>query len=407
LRAAENKGIFNGTKAGSSSSLMLSMVALESPLMTSRPVVRPYRVLVCDDQPDVLHAMKLLLKGEGYQAVTVDSPRALLEAARPEAFDLILADLNYTRDTTSGEEGLDLLAGLEKQGNTAPVIVMTAWGSIDLAVEAMRRGACDFIQKPWDNSRVLAAIRKQTESERRRKSELEIAATVQQKLFPCTPRPLKSIDYAAYCAAARGVGGDYYDFLDIDADAVGFVLADVSGKGVPAALLMANLQAWFRSQTADSLSRPADLLLSLNKHFYASTESDRFVTLFFGAYDGATRMLRYVNCGHCAPLLLRASGVIEQLDATATMLGAFETWKCFEAQAVLEPGDTLLLYSDGVTEASDLDGNEFGEERLCGALRQSRASSAAALVEQVAAAVTEFSSGSRTDDVTAVAIRAI
>lgn len=156
---------------------------------------------------------------------------------------------NYTRDTTSGDEGLDLLASLEVQGNQAPFMVVTAWGSVDLAVEAMRRGACDFIQKPWDNDRVTAAIRKQAESERRRQSELEIAANVQQKLFPRVVRQLATLDYAGRCGAAREVGGDdYYDFLDIDAGALGLVLADVFRKGVPAALLMANLQACFRSQ---------------------------------------------------------------------------------------------------------------------------------------------------------------
>jgi phosphoserine phosphatase RsbU/P len=128
--------------------------------------------------------MRLLLKGQGCQAVTVDSPGALLRTVRGESFDLILADLNYTRDTTSGVEGLDLLASLEAQGNATPVVVMTAWGSVDLAVEAMRRGACDFIQKPWDNERVIAVVRKQADSMRKRKSELEIAANVQQKLFP-------------------------------------------------------------------------------------------------------------------------------------------------------------------------------------------------------------------------------
>src|SRR6185503_15548373 len=180
--------------------------SLDFPAMAVPAAARPYRVLICDDQADVLHALRLLLKGQGYEAVTVDSPRALLQEARSGEFDLILADLNYARDTTSGEEGLDLLQGLESQGNTAPVIVMTAWGSIDLAVEAMRRGACDFVQKPWDNERVLAAIRKQADSERRRQSELEIAATVQQKLFPRAARQLVSIDYAGQCVAARGVG---------------------------------------------------------------------------------------------------------------------------------------------------------------------------------------------------------
>src|ERR1051325_743995 len=134
--------------------------------------VKPFRVLICDDQADVLEALRLLLKGEGWQAVAVDSPQALMHKVRSEIFDLILVDLNYTRDTTSGAEGMDLLASLEKQGNSTPVMVMTAWSSFDLAVEAMRRGACDFIQKPWDNERLLAAIRKQAETERRREAGL-------------------------------------------------------------------------------------------------------------------------------------------------------------------------------------------------------------------------------------------
>jgi sigma-B regulation protein RsbU (phosphoserine phosphatase) len=372
--------------------------------------VRPYRVLVCDDQPDVLHALHLLLKGQGYEAVMVDSPRALLRKARSDEFDLILADLNYTRDTTSGEEGLDLLAGLESQGNTAPVIVMTAWGSIDLAVEAMRRGACDFVQKPWDNERVLAAIRKQADSERRRHSELEIAATVQQKLFPRAVRRLRSIDYAGQCVAARGVGGDYYDFLDLGQD-LGFVLADVSGKGVPAALLMANLQACFRTQAASGVRQPAELLDAVHKHFYSSTGSDRFATLFFGSYDDRTRRMRYANCGHCAPLLLRAGGELVRLAPTATMLGAFEEWNCVEEEVRLDAGDTLLLYSDGVTDATNAAGDEFGEDHLVGTLRENIAltgrGTAEDLVREIVNAVSTFSETSLVDDITVVAIRGI
>src|SRR5580700_6462903 len=260
------------------------MATAEFSVTAVSAATRPYRVLVCDDQPDVLHALQLLLKGQGYEAVTVDSPRALLRTARSETFDLILADLNYTRDTTSGEEGLDLLASLDAQGNATPVVVMTAWGSVDLAVEAMRRGACDFIQKPWDNDRVINVIRKQAESDRRRRSELEIAAKVQQKLFPRQVHRLKSIDYAGHCVAAREVGGDYYDFLETGEQGLAFVLADVSGKGVPAALLMANLQAVFRSQTAAALQQPASLLRMVNSHFFDSTAAERFATLFFGLY---------------------------------------------------------------------------------------------------------------------------
>ena len=368
---------------------------------------KPFRVLVCDDQADVLEALRLLLKGQGYQAVTVDSPAALLRAARSEPFDLILADLNYTRDTTSGEEGLDLLASLDAQGNATPVVVMTAWGSVDLAVEAMRRGACDFIQKPWDNDRVISVVRKQAESERRRKSELEIAANVQQKLFPRQAHRLETLDYAGQCVAAREVGGDYYDFLEAGGHNVAFVLGDVSGKGVPAALLMANLQAVFRSQAAQSLQQPGSLLRSVNTHFFESTAAERFATLFFGLYDDRTRKLRYVNCGHVAPLLMRPWGEITRLEPTATMLGAFRQWRCSESETPLHPGDLLLIYSDGVTEAG-IDGvEEFGEERLIRVMRDHQFESAPSVVREVVDAVNHFSSGSRSDDVTVVALRGI
>jgi sigma-B regulation protein RsbU (phosphoserine phosphatase) len=368
---------------------------------------KPYRILVCDDQPDVLEALRLLLKGQGWHTVTADSPRALLDAARGDSFDLILTDLNYTRDTTSGQEGMDLLASLEEQGNTVPVIVMTAWGNVDLAVEAMRRGACDFVQKPWDNNRLLATIRKQAEPMRQRKSELEIAANVQQKLFPRKLHRLASLDYAGHCIPAREVGGDYYDFLEISDRKIGFVLGDVSGKGVPAALLMANLQACFRSQQPASLENPAQVLRSVNRHFFDSTTADRYATLVFAVYDDATRKVRYVNCAHCPPLLLRANGEIERLGSTATMLGAFARWDCTEAETDLCAGDTLLLYSDGVTEAGADTGEEFGDDRLFHALRVNQRQPAQPMVEAIVHDVQEFSGAARSDDVTVVALRGI
>jgi len=287
------------------------------------------------------------------------------------------------------------------------VVVMTAWGSVDLAVEAMRRGACDFIQKPWDNDRVIAVVRKQAESERRRKSELEIAANVQQKLFPRHVHSMKTIDYAGQCVAAREVGGDYYDFLETGDHSLAFVLGDVSGKGVPAALLMANLQAMFRSQTAAALQQPATLLRLVNGHFFESTEAERFATLFFGIYDDRTRKLRYVNCGQVAPLLVRPWGEVLRLEPTATMLGAFRQWKCAEAETELHAGDALVLYSDGVTEAGMENDEEFGEERLIRDIKNHQFEPAASLVQAIVDSVNDFSPGSRHDDVTVVAVRGV
>ncbi len=368
------------------------------------------RILVGDDQVDVLEALRLLLKGAGYQSELVDSPQALLRAARSKPFDLILMDLNYARDTTSGAEGLDLLSSLQEQDNAAPVIVMTAWSNVELAVEAMRRGACDFVQKPWDNARLLGAIRKQAgeslervRTERRVKSELEIARNVQQKLFPNQTRHLASIDYAGQCVPAREVSGDYYDFLDIGANGLGFVLADVSGKGVAAALLMANLQACFRSQSQESISQPALMLRSVNKLFFESTPVEHYATLFFGTYDDRTRRLRYANCGHLPPFLLRANGTLERLPSTATVLGIFSSWTCEERTVDLRSGDTLVLFSDGVTEAGIETEEEFGEDGLLSVIQSLTGSSAEALVAGVINAV----AGEKQDDVTVVAVRVL
>ena len=159
---------------------------MDSPAV-AETTTKPYCVLVCDDQPDVLEALRLLLKGQGWKAVTADSPASLLRAARGGGFDLILADLNYTRDTTSGKEGLDLLSEVVALDNTVPVIVMTAWANIELAVEAMRRGARDFIQKPWENERLITILRAQVELRRALQRAERLAA--QNRLLQAEGRP--------------------------------------------------------------------------------------------------------------------------------------------------------------------------------------------------------------------------
>jgi len=381
---------------------------IQEPLLHPQDQGPGLRILVGDDQPDILEALRLLLKGAGYQNVLVDSPQALLRAARSEPFDLILMDLNYARDTTSGEEGLDLLSSLEAQSNAAPIIVMTAWSNVDLAVEAMRRGACDFVQKPWDNARLLGAIRKQAaeasariKADRRVKTELEIAHNVQQKLFPGQTRQLASIDYYGRCVPAREVSGDYYDFLDVGEGGLGFVVADVSGKGIGAALLMANLQACFRSQAQEALQHPATMLRSVNKLFYESTPPEHFATLFFAHYDDRERRLRYANCGHLPPILVRADGSVERLSSTATVLGVFSIWASEEKTVDLKTGDTLVIFSDGVTEAGIESDAEFGEDGLLSVIQANPRTSAEALVNQIVDAV----AGEKADDVTVVAIR--
>lgn len=189
------------------------------------------------------------------------------------------------------------------------------------------------------------------EAERRKEQEMQIAREVQSRQLPQQAPSLKTLDCYGKCIQTRAVGGDYYDFLDFGSGRLGLVLADISGKGMSAALLMANLQANLRGQYALALEDMRRLLRSVNLLFYRNTETSHYATMFFGIYDDRTRRLRYVNCGHNPPILMRAKGDVERLPATATVLGLFEDWDCSVAECELASGDVLVIYTDGITEA--------------------------------------------------------
>ena len=249
------------------------------------------------------------------------------------------------------------------------------------------------------------AIAEKLESERRTAQELEIAKLVQARLFPQTLPPLRTLDYAGVCIQAREVGGDYYDFLKLGKDQVGFVIGDISGKGIAAALMMANLQANLRSQCAIALDQPQRLLRSVNQLFYENTTDSAYATLFFAEYDDSVQRFRYANCGHLSALLLRNDNSIERLGSTGTVLGLFEEWDCSIRESQTVPGDILALYTDGITESFNAAGDEFGEERLVEALRHGRELSSTALVAAIVDEVKQFSSLEQHDDITLIVAR--
>lgn len=235
---------------------------------------------------------------------------------------------------------------------------------------------------------------------------LNRARVVQCALLPREKPPLETLDYAGCCIQARMVGGDYYDFLDLNPGEVGFVLADVSGKGIPATLLMASLQGSLHSQYARGSNDLRQLLTSLNFYLHKHTAASRYATLFFGRYSNATRTLHYVNCGHNPPVLLRQGGTVERLNATATVLGLFPDWECSIATVKLETGDVLTMYTDGVTETIGENGKEFGEARPLETLRNSRNLAAAQILRNIEAELEQFRSGEQGDDLTLVIARA-
>lgn len=381
------------------------------------------RILIADDQKDVLDALQLLLKGQGYLLETVSNPADLLEALARREFDLLLMDLNYARDTTSGREGLDVLGHLKEMADAPPVVAMTGWATVGLAVAAMQHGVSDFVEKPWDNSRLLEILEKQIELGRERREarrrankeklaqeevihhlqeqerEIAEAKAIQERLLPRDIPQVTGYQIATSWQSAEAVGGDYFDVLALGNETLGLCIADVAGKGIPAALLMSNLQAAVRGLSSPSLA-PDLLCNSLNSLVWKNTHTDRFITLFYAQLDMPTRRLRYVNAGHNAPIVVHADGSHERLEEGGGVLGVFAEQSYALGIAQLALNDRLVLFTDGVTEASNPQGEEFGEQGLLSLLEKHRAWPAAAIQEKIAAAITEFSGGHLADDAT-------
>ncbi|HSF23388.1 MAG TPA: SpoIIE family protein phosphatase [Blastocatellia bacterium] len=371
----------------------------------------PPRTLIADDQPDVLEALRLLLKGEGYETEAVTSPGDVLEAIRARNFDLLLMDLNYARDTTSGQEGLDLLSRVQAMDSTLPVVVMTAWGSLEVAVEAMHRGVRDFVLKPWENTRLLDTLRTQIENgyvarEKLRRSaeqnqELEDALEIQRRLLPTELPQIEGFQVSAAWRPARAVSGDYFDALRFDESRLALCIADVSGKGMPAALLMSNLQAVVKAFASETVS-PSELCTRVNRVVSSNTPDDKFITFFYCLLDAKRKRLTYSNAGHNPGVVVRAGGEVLRLDRGGTVLGPFARCRFEQGEIAVESGDRVLLFTDGVTEAGNEAGEEFGEDRLIAMLSENRGIGADHLQRSLMEAVTEFSGGDFKDDATLI-----
>jgi len=262
---------------------------------------------------------------------------------------------------------------------------LVSFDAVSHAVEAQRR-----------------AVAEKLELERRAAQELEIAKQVQARLFPQTLPASATLEYAGLCIQARQVGGDYYDFLNLGQERVGLVVGDIAGKGIAAALLMANLQANLRSQCAIALDQPQQFLQSVNRLFYENTADGAYATLFFAEYDDRVRRLRYANCGHLCALLFRKDSTLERLESTCPVLGLFREWDCAISECELFPGDTLALYTDGVTECFNDADEEFGEQRLVDAVRRRPGLTPRALLDSVLDEVQRFGSREQHDDITLI-----
>ena len=300
------------------------------------------------------------------------------------------------------------LRRIKFDASAAPGEEKAVWGGVsarftDVDGNSFALASYDAMTRSVEEQR--RAAEEKLEFERRATQELEIAKQVQARLFPQTLPRLATLDYAGTCIQARQVGGDYYDFLDLGGRRLGLVVGDIAGKGIAAALLMANLQATLRSQCAIAVGEPRRFLQSVNRLFYENSVDSAYATLFFAEYCDASRHLRYANCGHLCALLLRRDSTLERLTSTSTVLGLFKEWDCSLGEQQLEPGDTLALYTDGITESFNKAEDEFGEHRLTDALRRHHKLPPRDLLAAIVDEVRRFSVGEQHDDITLIVAR--
>lgn len=244
------------------------------------------------------------------------------------------------------------------------------------------------------------AIAEKAAAERRAAQELEIAKQVQARLFPQALPPIRTLEYAGTCIQARQVGGDYFDFLDLGNGRFTLVTGDIAGKGMAAALLMANLQANLRIQCEMAFHQTREMLRSVNLVFHKNSHESAYATLFFAEYDDEQRLLRYANCGHLPALLLHSDNSLDRLESTSVVVGLFRNWDCQIDERNLRSGDTLAVYTDGITESFNDAGEEFGEERLTDALLRHRHLPSQDIVNAVVEEVLRFSAREQHDDIT-------
>jgi sigma-B regulation protein RsbU (phosphoserine phosphatase) len=319
--------------------------------------------------------------------------------------DLVILDLMLP-----GMNGYDICASMRKHGMVTPILMLTAQDQESYRVRGFEVGADDYVTKPFSVQeivgRVRAILRRSAgRSDLLTQRELERARQIQERLMPADIPQLPGLSIAGTCRPARIVGGDYFDALQQEDGTLSICIADVCGKGLPAAMLMASLQAAVR-MCASRQMRPRDLCGNVNRLMFRNMGGQGFITFFYAVIepgDGPSRRLTYCNAGHNPPILATRAG-LRHLQCGGTVLGVFGEWPYAEEELTLDCGDRILLYSDGITESRNRNGEEFGEARLADLLRRFGHYDAASLTEGIVAAAAESNDGEFQDDVTVLTV---
>ena len=384
----------------------------------------PVKILSVDDEMDLellltQYFRRKIRKGEYEFVFAHNGLEALTMMVKHPDIEIILSDINMPE-----MDGLTLLAKINEMRNPAlKVIMVSAYGDMGNIRQAMNNGAFDFATKPIDLDDLSITIEKAIEQidyvhrmqeEHSQleslKGDLAIAREIQQAIlpraFPPFPEDSDKLDIAASMTPAKDVGGDFYDFFRIDENRIGFLIADVSGKGIPAAIFMAVSRTLIRA-TGVRGGSPAECLAYSNKLLADESVDCMFVTVFYGIMNLKTGEVSYCNAGHNPPYILKRNGKVEALPLSQdTMVGVFDGLVYHDVSLQLDHGDALVLYTDGVTEAMNPKNEEFGEQRLEETLEEVTLHNCQKMVEAIKSDVAAYAGDAeQSDDITILALR--
>ena len=387
--------------------------------MTTQTEERPYKILVVDDEPDVeplvLQRMRRQIRSKVYEFVFARNGLEALDVLNQEQdVDLVLSDINMPQ-----MDGLTLLEQIPKVDPNLRSVIISAYGDMKNIRTAMNRGAFDFVTKPIDfedlqitidrTLRHMAEWREALESRDKLvalQNELDVASQMQQSILPTEFPSSDRFELYGGMEPARNVGGDFFAVQPLDLGALGLAIADVSDKGVPAALFMMSARTLLRGSSI-GLRDPGPVMNEVNNLISADNAAAMFVTLLYATYNPESGDFRYSNGGHNPPIVVRADGAATPLPPTRGIaLGLMPDLPYEEDSIRLEPGDSIVMYTDGVTEAMDAAGEEFGMERLQDVFQGQPLTNVQTATESIFAAVHAFSQDvPQTDDITIMILR--
>ncbi len=376
------------------------------------------KILVVDDEPDLEHLMRQRLRrdvrrGSLELVFAHDGVEALELLEVDRDIDMVLSDINMPR-----MDGLTLLEQIPQVDPNIRSVIVSAYGDMKNIRTAMNRGAFDFVTKPIDftdlritidKTRQHLAMLREALATRDKlvavQNELSVAHKLQQSVLPTEFPERRGCAIFGNMEPAKDVGGDFFDVISLQYDRVGLAIADVSGKGVSAALFMMQARTLLKG-AAIGHPQPGAVLAEINTLLEEDNEAAMFVTFFYGVFDPETGVLTYANGGHNTPVVVHADGAYTELPLTGGIaLGVMPGLEYEEAEVGLKPGDTVVLYTDGVSEAMNAENEEFGMERLEAVFSGQPAASVREATDRVFEAVREFAGGTpQSDDITCLTL---